>query len=423
MEIHDGTTHGGLSVALTVAVRTLSADDVKNIAQADREILDRSLRVMSRIHFANHLRFGLPLSPITTDLEDAVYGYDRNDLEVYLLCTCLDTLAGHDNYLDFGGWARTSKLAYPGIREREDFLATLYDSPKALDHEVYNSILEKLLELYQKNYGITRNIRNLIGNLPLFIRQEIVNSYTIHKVTNPVETWNLKTTEQKLKTILDYLLECRRHQYTHSANTVPTLGDIRDMRKSLMDNNIDLPSPETKQIKWDGAEYNITCHYGDEACLLREIISACLAHEFGVLDEDWIIRYRQAERQRRFLYALIYETEYNLKVIQLHLGSLFEGLVILGNNVSPHFRIKVAEAILQEENMLLRLFIPMLDKYVESAVELNKVLDEGKALDKEFLNKSQFRSVAPILRGFYDNLLYDYPLWVYDRTYVPDFSL
>lgn len=423
LPLYDGPTFGGISVAHTIAIRALSADEVQRISQNHKELLDRSVRVMSRIHFTNHLRFSLPLNFMTIDIDDAIQGYDRDDLEIYLLCTCLDTLAGQDNYLDFPSWTQTSRLDFAGIRERENFLEAFYSSKKTFDQEIYGSVIKKLLELYQTNYGITKNIRNLISNLPLFTRQELAKSYTIHKAAEPVEAWEKKSTEQKLKMILDYLLECRRHQYTHSATTVPTLGEIRAMRKSLMENQIDLPQPETKKIPWRKAEYNITCHYGDEACLLREIISACLAHEFGILDEDWATRYRQAERERRFLYALIYETEYNLKIMQFRLASLVEGPIILENDKAPHLRIQVAEAILHEENTPLRAFIPMLDKYVEAAMVLNKVLDEEKEITKELVEKSGFRSLAPLLRGFYSNLLNDYPVWVYDRTYVPDFSV
>jgi hypothetical protein len=134
-------------------------------------------------------------------------------------------------------------------------------------------------------------------------------------------------------------------------------------------------------------------------------------------------RSREAERQRRILYALIYELDYNLKVMQLHLGTLLENFVLLETNVMPHFRAKIAKAILGgEENTRLQMYIPRLDDYVEFVMKFNKMIDDTKALDKALLSGSDFRWLCPRLRGYCDNLQYDYPEWVYNKDYIRDFS-
>jgi hypothetical protein len=214
-------------------------------------------------------------------------------------------------------------------------------------------------------------------------------------------------------------LECRRHQYTHSARTPRTFGEIRDMRKALMNGQIDLPKAITENIKWREKEYTITCEYGDEGFLLREIIFACLASTLDVLDDMWVTRYRQAENQLRILYALIYEFEYNLKVMQIHFESLFENFVIMESDTHPHFRVNIANLILKsgEEPKFLP-YIPRLDDYVQSAIELNKHLDDAQKLDKILLSESEFRWLCPMLRGFCNHLLNDFPMWVYNENYV-----
>ncbi|MBK9925293.1 MAG: hypothetical protein IPP66_08360 [Anaerolineales bacterium] len=424
LPIMDSATYEGISVAHLVAFRILSVEEIRDIGHRDQAFFDRLVRVVSRVHFTDYLRFKAPSSLVTTDIDDALEGFHRNDLELYLLCTCLDTLAGKDNFIDFPGWARTSKGVYSGVKERDSFLNELFDSLKTFNKDIYLSIIEGLIGIYSKYYGVIKNIHNLVQSLPEYLKLEIVNAYTIHKVNSAPDSWSSKNNEQKLKVILDYLLDCRRHQYTHSAKTVPTFGEIRLMRKALVDGLLDTPNFEAKEIEWKGSEFSITCHYGEEAFLLREIIFACIAFSLGILDKEWSSRYRKAEKQRKILWALIYEIDYNLKVIQFHLKALTENFVILESNTSPHFRVNVAKMILSgmgETNLIA--YIPRLNDYIELAAKFNKMIDETKEIDKAQLAESEFRWLIPMLRNYCDNLMHDYPEWVYNKNYVYDFSI
>ncbi|HCB01905.1 MAG TPA: hypothetical protein DEP19_05930 [Anaerolineae bacterium] len=424
LPIMDNATYGGISVARLVAFRMLDKEEIQEIGHRDKVFLDRLVRVISRVSFTDYLRFKMPLSLVTTDIDDALEGFHRDDLELYLLCTCLDTLAGKDNYIDFSGWTRTSKEIYSGVKERENFLDELYNSSHTFNRDVYSTLIEGLIGVYSKYFGVIKNIHNLVRSLPEYVQIEIVNSYTILKVNSDPNSWNIKTTEQKLKVILDYLLDCRRHQYTHSAKTVSTFGEIRAMRKALVDGVIDMSDSKTKIIKWKRSEFSITCHYGEEAFLLREIIFACIASSLGILDAEWVLRYRKAERQRKILWALIYEIDYNLKVMQLHLDALSEKFVILESEHPPHFRVNVATLILRNKDEInFKAYVPLLDKYLELANKFNQILDETKKINKDQLADSEFRSLAPILRGYCNNLMHDYPEWVYNKDYVYDFSI
>ena len=423
LPVMDSATYGGISVAQLVAFRMLDKEESEKIGHRDKSFLDRLVRVISRINFTDHLRFKMPLSLVTTDIDDALEGFHRDDLELYLLCTCLDTLAGKDNYIDFPGWSRTSKEIFAGVKEREDFLEELFSSLKTFNRDIYLSVVEKIIGIYSKYYGVTKNIHNLVQSLPEYFKLEIVNAYTILKVDGSPDSWSNKNTEQKLKVILDYLLDCRRHQYTHSAESAPTLSEIRAMRKALVDGLIDTPDIETKKIEWKSSEFNITCHYGEEAFLLREIIFACVAFSLGIFDTGWVSRYRKAERQRRILWALIYEIDYNLKVIQFHLKALVENFVILESNTPPHFRVNVAKMILSDKDEIkLNAYIPRLNDYIELATKFNQTIDETREIDKAQLAESEFRWLAPTLRNYCDNLMHDYPEWIYNKDYVYDFS-
>lgn len=131
-------------------------------------------------------------------------------------------------------------------------------------------------------------------------KEAFCNHYSIYNERSSIKKWETKSIEQKLKTIVDYLMECRRNKYTHAAEIFPAFGGIRESRRRLMDGNASLPEAISQVVAWKNKRYSITCNYGDEALMLREIILACLAHEFGVLDREWINRYRVAETQFRY---------------------------------------------------------------------------------------------------------------------------
>src|SRR5690242_20620058 len=98
MQVIDGVTAAGISAAYRVGLRSLTPEEVEHIKSLDRQLLERTTRALSRVRFADQLRYTIAQSTTTTDIRDALQGFDRDALEVYLLCTCLDTLAGKDNF-------------------------------------------------------------------------------------------------------------------------------------------------------------------------------------------------------------------------------------------------------------------------------------------------------------------------------------
>lgn len=182
----------------------------------------------------------------------------------------------------------------------------------------------------------------------------------LYKRNQGENAWNNKITDQKLNLIVSYLLEVRRNRYTHSANTPPTIGKIRDARTRLLDGNAQLPPPESATISWSNAEFTITCNHGDDALFVRELVYACVANRYGLLDENWLSRFRDVERQYRILQALLYELEYNIRVIQYHASLLFEGFAILDGRMPPHFRTHLATSLLNRDNNLNINFAPQL---------------------------------------------------------------
>ena len=105
----DPTTFGGLSVAHYVGFHELGDEELLAVENKDTGLLDRACKVMSRVIFVDQLRYSSQLE----DLMDLLQGMDRSALETYLLCTCLDTLAGRDDYLDLQQWLNTKQNDVP----------------------------------------------------------------------------------------------------------------------------------------------------------------------------------------------------------------------------------------------------------------------------------------------------------------------
>ena len=101
----DTTTYGGLSVARYVAFRNLSEQEIQNVKSNPAHLLDKASSTMSRISFVDELRYIYRF-----DETDVWQCMNINDLELYLLCTCLDTLAGKENYYDLNNWLQIKRL-------------------------------------------------------------------------------------------------------------------------------------------------------------------------------------------------------------------------------------------------------------------------------------------------------------------------
>ncbi len=109
----------------------LVKDDIKYVRQAfscgidivhfttryealPQEERDRLQRVASRMLVTLKLRYQLAVStnPFIDVVEQHLFeSSDWPSLEVYLLCTCLDMMAGQSRHKDFKNWVREQPLA------------------------------------------------------------------------------------------------------------------------------------------------------------------------------------------------------------------------------------------------------------------------------------------------------------------------
>lgn len=146
-----------------------------------------------------------------TEIEDRV---QANALQVYLLCTCFDTLSVQSPYQRFDEWAI----------EKDDIslLQQISGVPSSTEMvSWYKGITKKLYEEYLENHGVTRNFRNLFLDLPEVLQSELVDSYAIVKGGESNDDWLKMPKEKRLRRIVNYLF-ARRNKFTHQSEVAPT---------------------------------------------------------------------------------------------------------------------------------------------------------------------------------------------------------
>jgi hypothetical protein len=146
-----------------------------------------------------------------TEIEDRV---QANALQVYLLCTCFDTLSGQSPYQRFDDW----------IIERDEsaLLEQIGSAPSSAETiSWYKRTTKRLYEEYLANHGVTRNFRNLFIDLPEVLQRELVNSYAIVKAGEANDDWSKMPIERRLRRIVNYLF-ARRNKFTHQSEVAPT---------------------------------------------------------------------------------------------------------------------------------------------------------------------------------------------------------
>jgi hypothetical protein len=168
---------------------------------------------MSRVSFIDELRYS-----VQSDLTDLLQCMQRDALETYLLCTCFDTLSGKANYFDLQTWLKTNKTAGLGILERQRLIQEFELTGCSFSGSSFSAALSKILEIYNKYYGVNQNIRQLVQSLPEEIKSGLALAYTISKESTPEgeKAWHRRTVDDKLKAIfVEYLFQYRRNLYTH----------------------------------------------------------------------------------------------------------------------------------------------------------------------------------------------------------------
>ncbi len=169
-----------------------------NLGQKDREKLGR---VAQRLWFITKLKYegSFWTNPyIPRQKELSIIFSEIPTLEIYLLCTCLDTIAGKSEYREFDTWVKEKKFSSDN----------LFNISQVID--LHNE--------YQNEYGINKNLKKLFSSLASEVKSWLIEHVVIQQEANP--NISFATSSDKLVAQLHkFYFDVWRNAYTHSSVT------------------------------------------------------------------------------------------------------------------------------------------------------------------------------------------------------------
>lgn len=263
------------------------------------------------------------------------YSFDLQDvelpsMEVYLLVTCLDTLAGKSTYVDFRDWIKTHSCA-PALEVDE--ISTLYAQ-------------------YLDEYGVTRNLRQIFTEIPKCVKDWLSQNVAIYQFDKMFDKDRSGTVDELVTNLFKYFYNVRRNEYTHSSSSRQTLTarDVIDPKK--VDNNgwvtpasgscfiLDKRKPDQ--------EWGFSYRQGlDEATILRVIIHAVVLQLLCIeLTDEILVANLNNYSRLSALHNFVQEVDNNASFVrawgllnvkessEFHEYLIYDGVPLLGIDAS-----------------------------------------------------------------------------------------
>jgi hypothetical protein len=204
---------------------------------------------------------------------------EKPSLEIYLLATCLDTLAGKpSSYKDFDKWL-------------ED---------QAIEENVSVTQVSKLFKDWRQEYGVNQTLKALFDRLPCTLITWLSANVQFRKYSG---TPNLN------RKLFKYIFQQWRNPFTHGSTTNNTWGT---------DTDIELP-PSSENKWWSHSpDGYLACRSGlDVATILRVIIYAVVLTrlEFEITSKH-LDTYVKALSKLDAFYKFKWEMRYNVSLLQ-----------------------------------------------------------------------------------------------------------
>lgn len=221
-------------------------------------------------------------------------------LQLYLLCTCLDALAGQTEYRQFHEWVG-QKDQMPLLEE----LLAPENLPAGLSPKWFAETTSELGEKWLDEYGVSRGFRDFIFDLPEPLCRELISSYAIIKEPQEKTTdWEGFSAKERLKRVVRYLYQLRRNTFTHRAMIVPTVVPTQGIAGWVQSISTEL---------WDYAVYFAgASEVRGEISLLRIVITGAIRELLGYsVDQAFVDDHWKVERLRRLIRLSLRELDYN----------------------------------------------------------------------------------------------------------------
>ena len=214
-------------------------------------------RVADRVRLTLKIRYEMAFynNPFAWGAEEYSLRYvELPSIEVYLLCTCLDTLAGQPVHRNFKDWIR-------------DQLSVTSLSLEEVTH---------LYAQYEEEYGVGRNLRSLFRNLPWSVKDWLATNIVIWRSDQLLPVGEQDANELGNRLYL-YFYNARRNAFTHGSVSHPTLiaDDIREPEDSEWWITPAAGTDFVLNRDRPNQRWNLSYRPGlDEATILRMIIHA-----------------------------------------------------------------------------------------------------------------------------------------------------
>jgi len=260
---------------------------------------ERLQRVAWRMWITLKIRYQLAIYPNPMEgyeEELAITTAELPSLEVYLLFTCLDTLAGQN--LDFKAW--------------------LHRQPKVSGLDT--SGIVQLYDQYLKEYGVTRNLLRLFENLPQSVKSWLVTNVIIQRQLPDQDPFSAlkakKEPDVLIRRLFDYFYNFRRNPFTHSSVTrFTSVAD--DIRPANDKRNWVLARPGWGYRDKDNRVWNLFRPGTlDEATILRVIVSAAALQKLEIEVTPGVIEAQLRNYSRlHALYRFLGEVQHNVDIL------------------------------------------------------------------------------------------------------------
>jgi len=287
-------------------------------------------RVASRVWLTLKLRYEMAFYSNPFARRGEEYNLRRVELpsiEVYLLCTCLDTLAGKPTYKSFENW--------------------LKEQPNIIDLGLKE--IAHLHSQYLDEHGVSRNLKALFRTLPQSAKDWLASNVVIRRSDQPLSP-DQQNVDKLLKRLHIYLYNTRRNAFTHSSISRPT-PIAEDVREPTDGGWWVTPVSGTHFILYrdrPNQKWNLSYRQGlDEATILRIIIYAVVLQmlEIELTSELIDINLRNHSRLNA-LYAFVGEVKRNsasaswwtriddTEMTDLRLHLIYSGVPLLSTEAS-----------------------------------------------------------------------------------------
>jgi hypothetical protein len=217
-------------------------DKFDTLSPEKKDVLERVAQRLETIKKLSYEAFFISNPQVDNGPNIQFGGWELPSLQIYLYCTCMDTLAGKEKYLKFHEWLKMQDLS--------NLDGTKID-------EYYKS--------YNKTEGNREGFRRLFNGLSPQVKTWLNTNIAIQK-SNEYEVLIERDQDDFLRRLIEYFYSYWRNSFTHNSMTQPVdIFGLDYLRNSLEETNewhqestnITFGESKTKWSLWHKKELDI----------------------------------------------------------------------------------------------------------------------------------------------------------------------